>query len=216
LRPQVQRLFESVAIASPASPAPAGGTAAPTTATAPPAKAEPANLPPAKSQAASSHRRSRKPCPSRRIRRWPAAVMNCDWHGCAPTRCRTRSPACSANFPATSCVRKSSGCSKVSRPPRRHPGRRLPLFPSSTPSAGQSPPANRPRALRRGPRRSRRRTRATRRPHPRCDRPIRERTRLRSHPASAAAAAGERRPIARPPDLRSCDVISLKIRPVWR
>jgi hypothetical protein len=52
LRPQVQRLFESIATASPASPAPAGGTAAPTTAPAPPAKAEPGNLPPAKSQAA--------------------------------------------------------------------------------------------------------------------------------------------------------------------
>jgi hypothetical protein len=52
LRPQVQRLFDSIAVAPPASPAPAGGTAAPTTATAPPAKAEPAKSPPAKSQAA--------------------------------------------------------------------------------------------------------------------------------------------------------------------
>ena len=51
LRPQVQRLFDSIAVAPLASPAPAGGTAAPTTATAPPAKAEPAK-PPAKSQAA--------------------------------------------------------------------------------------------------------------------------------------------------------------------
>jgi len=58
LRPQVQRLFESIATAS---PGPAGGTAAPAkviglppapAATAPPTKAEPAKLPPAKSQAA--------------------------------------------------------------------------------------------------------------------------------------------------------------------
>src|SRR5262249_14655103 len=52
LRPQVQRLFESLAIAAPASPAPAGGTAAPTTANAPPAKVEPAKPPEPKSQAA--------------------------------------------------------------------------------------------------------------------------------------------------------------------
>ena len=61
LRPQVQRLFESIATAPPASPAPADGTLAkaieplstPTTAIAPPAaRAEPAKLPPAKSQAA--------------------------------------------------------------------------------------------------------------------------------------------------------------------
>jgi hypothetical protein len=51
LRPQVQRLFESIAVAPLASPAAAGGTG-PTTANAPPAKAEPAKPPPAKSQAA--------------------------------------------------------------------------------------------------------------------------------------------------------------------
>jgi hypothetical protein len=61
LRPQVQRLFESIATAPLASPAPAGGapakaiepkSAAPTAIAPPAARAEPAKLPPAKSQAA--------------------------------------------------------------------------------------------------------------------------------------------------------------------
>jgi len=54
LRPQVQRLFESIATAPPASPAPAGGTAAPVKVIERVEKPAPTigNAPPAKSQAA--------------------------------------------------------------------------------------------------------------------------------------------------------------------